>query len=460
MHSEWRHLIERIHATSPPAVIVVTGGGASAIADLLSVPGGSRTILEAVVPYSEDALVDWLGKAPDHFCVEETALAMAAVAFQRAGELAARAAERNARHEPDGRRAKDEEGGPAIEVPSSFILHPSSFSPSSAIGVACTASLVSDRPKKGEHRCHVATQTGSSTASFSLVLEKGIRDRAAEEQLVGRLLMLALARAAGLDELPALDLRPSESVIEHLAQADPLLVDLLEGRHAVVWSEPLVEGEGRGTMGEERGKNEEERREKSEERKTDVASPISPPPSPFALRPYLLAVRPRGLLCGSFHPLHFGHRQLREVAERILGGPVYYEMSIRNVDKPPLDFLSIDRRRAQFTDIPLALTAAPTFAQKAAALTGVVFVVGADTAERIVQAKYYGGSADATRAALEHIRRAGCRFLVAGRQVGNRFETLSDIPIPTEFANLFSGIAAADFRADVSSTQLRQSRTV
>ena len=57
---------------------------------------------------------------------------------------------------------------------------------------------------------------------------------------------------------------------------------------------------------------------------------------------------PAGLVCGAFHPLHFGHRQLREVAERLIGGPVYYEMSIRNVDKPPLDFLSIERRRAQF----------------------------------------------------------------------------------------------------------------
>ena len=33
-------------------VVAVTGGGSQAIADLLTVPGASATVLEAVVPYS------------------------------------------------------------------------------------------------------------------------------------------------------------------------------------------------------------------------------------------------------------------------------------------------------------------------------------------------------------------------------------------------------------------------
>ena len=51
--------IARIHASSLRAMLVVTGGGTQAIADLLAVPGASRTVLEAVVPYSEAALVDF-----------------------------------------------------------------------------------------------------------------------------------------------------------------------------------------------------------------------------------------------------------------------------------------------------------------------------------------------------------------------------------------------------------------
>src|SRR6185295_17706306 len=98
------------------------------------------------------------GKAPDQFCVEETALGMATVAFQRASELATRKVNR----EVEGRKAKSEKRDPKIGASSSFIVHPSSFSVPPAIGVACTASLVSDRPKKGEHRCHVASQTGTA----------------------------------------------------------------------------------------------------------------------------------------------------------------------------------------------------------------------------------------------------------------------------------------------------------
>lgn len=427
----WERLIELIHVESQPAVVVVTGGGASAISELLNVPGGSRTLLEAVVPYSEAALAEWLGKAPEQFCVEETALAMAAVAYRRACGLAM---------QKDTETGERREEGKISDSKSLYVPHSAAFK--NAVGVACTASLVSDRPKKGEHRCYVATQTQWATTVSTLVLEKGARDRSGEERVVGRLILLALARAARIGNLPPLDLLPGELVVEHEAPADSRLCDLIEGIYRVLWSLPdMAVKEGADI------------REPCDNDKHLPSRSISSlhREIPFPLSP------PAGILCGSFHPLHYGHRQLREVAERILKGPVYYEISVRNADKPPLDYLSIDRRRAQFTDVPLALTAAPTFAEKAAALPGVVFVVGVDTAERIVQPKYYGGGEAATREALERIRDAGCRFLVAGRKVGERFETLADVAIPAEFAGLFTAIPPEEFRADVSSTQLRKS---
>jgi len=305
---------------------------------------------------------------------------------------------------------------------------------SNHVGVSCTASLISDRPKKGDHRCHVATQSPTATASWSLVLEKGARDRRTEETLVGRLILSALASSVVLVQLPALDLRPGENVITHYATGDPLLVELLEGKRGAVWSLP---GSGTGHRG------------------LAAKSEIEAPSSLHGAIPVPLSP-PAGLLCGAFHPLHFGHRQMRVAAAQRLGGPVYYEMSIRNVDKPPLDFLSIDRRRAQFTDEPLALTAAPTFAEKAGVLPGVTFVVGVDTAERIVHPWYYGGSEEGMHTALCRIRDAGCRFLVAGRKVGERFETLGDIELPAEFAALFTAIPPDEFRADISSTELRR----
>lgn len=402
MSPDWKRLIERIHASSLRGVIAVTGGGVSAIADLLTVPGGSKTVLEAIVPYSSESLTEWLRRKPEHFCSEETALAMGTTAYWRARSL--------------GKDRRET----ARDVASDVEQKPDFF------GVGCTAALVSAHPKRGGHRCFIAVQKATSTTTYSLVLGKGSRDRAGEESLVGQLLMHGLARAAGIDDIPTLELRENENVVVHEALTDPLLVELAQGQRGVVWSTPQVTSTG---------------------------------------------TLPRGVLCGAFNPLHDGHRELRAAAERHLGGPVCYEMSITNVDKPPIDYLTIDRRRVQFTEHPLVLTNAPTFSAKSLVLPGTVFVVGVDTAERVVQAKYYavngdqwlvvsgGSTQDAMRAALGQIRENGCRFLVAGRLAGERFVELKDIAIPPEFADLFEPLPATAFRHDISSTELRLAET-
>jgi len=58
--------------------------------------------------------------------------------------------------------------------------------------------------------------------------------------------------------------------------------------------------------------------------------------------------------------------------------------------------------------------------------------------------------------ALSTIRDNGCKFIVAGRWVENKFNTLADITIPKGFENLFEALPESDFRLDISSTQLRQ----
>lgn len=58
--------------------------------------------------------------------------------------------------------------------------------------------------------------------------------------------------------------------------------------------------------------------------------------------------------------------------------------------------------------------------------------------------------------ALAIVRRMACRFLVAGRLTRGHFHTLADLPIPTNFMDLFEAIPEAEFRLDLSSTELRQ----
>lgn len=166
--------------------------------------------------------------------------------------------------------------------------------------------------------------------------------------------------------------------------------------------------------------------------------------------------RPRLLLPGSFNPLHAGHRGMAAAAGRRLGMSPGFELSIVNVDKPPLAEEEIRRRLEQFVEVgPVWLTRAPTFREKSRLFPGCCFAVGADTALRIVEARYYGGDADRLAAALDEIRDRQCRFLVIGRMVQERYLCLRDLPIPERHRALFEELPEEEFRLDISSTALR-----
>ena len=372
-----QQLVASLHACGRQAVIAVTGGGSLAISDLLSVPGGSAFLLEARVPYSPVALTEWLGREPEQSCSRETALAMAVVAWQRASML--------------------------------------SSQPENAVGVGCTAALVSDRPKRGEHRAWIASHTASATHLAELSLAKGLRDRASEERLVADALLRLLGETCGVVSPLQLDLPDGESMTSETCVAHPLLAELMSGHRSTVWS---VQSDWRA----------------------------EPP------------IKPAGILAGAFNPLHAGHRELAQIAEQRLGGPVAFELAWVNVDKPPLDFLTIESRCRQFSDRPIVLTREPTFVLKSRLFPQTTFVVGIDTAERIVQPKYYGSEADML-AALDEIHSHGCRFLVAGRRDEDHFYTLPDLELPAQVRDLFEELPEQEFRRDISSTELRSART-
>ena len=166
---------------------------------------------------------------------------------------------------------------------------------------------------------------------------------------------------------------------------------------------------------------------------------------------------PAALLAGSFNPVHAGHFALAAAASRALGCPVAFELSLANVDKPDLDAAEVTRRLAQFVGVaPVWLTARPTFTQKAALFPGTAFVLGHDTALRLIDPKYYGGSAGDRDQALADLLAAGTRFVVGGRlDLFGRFCVWDGAGCPPGLAGLFVALTEADFRADVSSTALR-----
>jgi hypothetical protein len=162
------------------------------------------------------------------------------------------------------------------------------------------------------------------------------------------------------------------------------------------------------------------------------------------------------LLPGSFNPLHHGHEALAAVAGELLQREVLFELSVVNVDKPPLALEDVERRAAQFAGRwRVLLTRAPRFVEKARLFPGSTFVIGWDTAVRLVHPRYYGDSEAGMRGALAEMRDLGARFLVAGRASAGGFRTLAHAELPEEFAPMFEAIPEALFRADVSSTELR-----
>ena len=327
-------LAEEIHATDCRMVIAVTGGGSGAISALLSVPGASRTVLAAIVPYAPEALIEWLGGKPDEFCSSRTARAMAMGAF-----LKARA------YDPRGR----------------------------ACGVACTASLASDRPKRGAHRAHLAFQTATTTCELSLELEKGCRGRGEEEAVVAALVLNMIADASGVQT------RLDVSLLEPECPQTNQIVGPL-GQQQLLAGEVQVVRVG----GLDRG------------------------------------LPPQAILSGAFDPLHDGHRRMAEIAAQLLGCQVDVEISMLNVEKPPLDYIEIDRRAKQFTtDQGVWLSRAPRFVEKAELFPGATFVVGADTIVRIGNARYYGGEDTAMLEAIRaSARSAAASWCLADRWMG------------------------------------------
>lgn len=283
--------------------------------------------------------------------------------------------------------------------------------PTRAVGIGVTAALASSRPKRGEHRCFVAVQTVEETRLLQATFDKGARTRAAEDQLVGELTLQAVASALDVQS-PAIGLTASDAVATQASSCPQPIHDVWLKQKPSVWR--LADGR-------------------------------------FAPNP---TEDPVGLLCGAFNPRHVGHDRLRAAAERHLNGPVHFEMTINNADKPPLDFISLSQRCEQFPDAPLLLSAAPTFAERVDLVPGVVFVVGIDTAVRIVEPRFYGG-VEEMRVALDRIRQAGSRFLVAGRLNGPKFQTLGATGIAADFSDLFEELPESSFREDISSTELR-----
>jgi hypothetical protein len=157
-------------------------------------------------------------------------------------------------------------------------------------------------------------------------------------------------------------------------------------------------------------------------------------------------------LPGSFNPLHKGHEELLLVAEKTSGREGVLELSVTNVDKPPLTIVEVERRLLQMKGVyAVVLTCAPTFAEKAELFPGAWFALGYDTAIRLLSPDYHAD----VPAMLARFKELDTRFVVAGRIHKGEFQGLEYPDIPDGFEELFIPIPENLFREDISSTELR-----
>ncbi len=143
------------------------------------------------------------------------------------------------------------------------------------------------------------------------------------------------------------------------------------------------------------------------------------------------------------------------LAAACCGAPVTFELSLVNVDKPPLDFIELDYRLQQLRGRNVLVTRAATFVEKARMAPGCVFIVGADTVARIGKPEYYNHDAVLRDAAVAAIAAGGSRFLVFPRLYESKFRKLAEVDLPPALRELCDEVPESEFRADVSSSQLR-----
>ena len=274
--------------------------------------------------------------------------------------------------------------------------------PKFLLGISVTASLVTTYKKMGEHKFYITLQTESYSKSISCVLDKGKRTRDEEEDLVSAYIFMLINEACGLDS----------SKPDHDETAKITTV------------------------------NAEKEWIKLKQNKINFVSNHN--------------AKPELLFPGSFNPLHQGHIEMRDLAEKRTGMRVTFEICIENAEKPPLTFHEIDRTIKQFSNNDSwVLTKHGRFSEKAELFPNSVFIIGIDTLVRILDEKFYANRSDM----LSHLDRFNdhnINFLVFGRKVNDQFITLDNIELPGSVRSRFTGINESRFRKDISSSSIRK----
>ncbi|CCW67204.1 unnamed protein product [Phytomonas sp. Hart1] len=497
MHALRRDLIECIHKSTARLSACICGSGTSMISSLTQVPGCSKTLIYAETIYSLPAIHRALGYTPKSVVSNAVARQLAQRAFYHNKAL-----------------IKPFEGD--ISLNSSFLM-----------GVGVTSAIQTNfkrNDKDRMHMCiwsaHVNPELGETTEDADQIealrkanLHISVRDfyvepppgwdRYQQDDYIELVILYNIAKVIREectcpDEIDSilrmlsspsfistLGPAPSSSSSPLLDVASPSIFRVSATDRVAEAVQFVLDGKTSSVRFNEFGEIRCEVPPYTPEVHTIRKSTLSSSANPNDSR--IKAENPiRLLFPGSFRPLHFGHTELARAALRALtrkrpeeekaekeerGGlyartRITYEITVNILDKGRVSCEDLTTRICQFLQRGerVAVTNASLFTEKALLFPGVGFIVGVDTARRILDPRYYEGG-DVVQALLDGIGKRGSYFIVGGRSVarkdpgkkGNQvvWEDLRSLEIPDALRHLFIGLEESEFRIDISSTELR-----
>ncbi|MEM7782668.1 MAG: hypothetical protein AAF623_04885, partial [Planctomycetota bacterium] len=159
----------------------------------------------------------------------------------------------------------------------------------------------------------------------------------------------------------------------------------------------------------------------------------------------------------SFNPISPAHRQMAMMATEKTQLPLWFEISIQNVEKPPIQFPSlINRLSEDFGGHGILISNAPTFELKLELYRPLHFVVGADTLLRINDLRFYD-DAKHFRDVIQKLSDSQANFIVFERRMNGERLRLRNAIQPA-LDELCQFIPIENFDMPISSTEIRRQR--
>jgi Nicotinic acid mononucleotide adenylyltransferase len=290
------------------------------------------------------------------------------------------------------------------------------------IGVTCKLARITNERQGRQHEIHFASQSYFKTTSSSLFLKENT-SREEQEEIATEFIIENIASLCNPDEklqYSVLKKKMVKELIKDEAEAELPLAELLLKTLENINSEKDVQ--------------------------------------PLKIDLGINDSKPRIIFSGSFNPCHAKHIEMAKIAAGKYNEPVNFEISLANVDKPPIDYISLKERinsllkyREEKYMGNIFLTNSPLFAEKAILFPNSIFLIGTDTLNRLFNEKYYRNGED-KQSLLKHFQKYNIRFMVFRR---NNADIDMDMEIPD-----ICDLVPLDRYADdgTSSTMIRKKR--